>query len=54
MNNGFKDKHDGAVFKGEVLLRLVNRAAAVDCFCFFNADGNQQVDRQQLSIPVRR
>jgi len=54
MKNGFKDKQNGAVFKGEALFRLVNRTAAADCFCSFNADGNQQVDRQHLSISVRR
>jgi hypothetical protein len=54
MKNGFKDKHNGAVFKGEALLRLAKRAAAADCFCSFTTDENQQVDLQYLSISVRR
>jgi hypothetical protein len=41
MKNGLKDKHDGAVFKDEALLRLAKRAAAGDCFCSFSSDENQ-------------
>ena len=54
MKNAFKDKQDGAAFKGEALLRLAKRAAAGDCFCSSTAEENQQVDRQYLSISVRR
>jgi hypothetical protein len=54
MKNAFKDKRDGAVFKGEGLFSLAKLAAAGDCFCSYTADDNQQVDRQYLSISVRR
>jgi hypothetical protein len=40
MKNGFKDKHGGAAFKGEALVRLAKRASAGDCFCFFSTDEN--------------
>jgi hypothetical protein len=54
MKNGFKDKHDGAVFKSEALLRSAKLAAARDCFCSFTTNEKQKVDRQYLSISVRR
>jgi hypothetical protein len=42
------------VFKREALFRLAKHAAAGDCFCSYTADETQQVDRQYLSICVRR
>jgi len=47
-----KDKHDGALLKGEALLRLAKRTATGDCFYSFSTDGNQQVDRQHLSTSL--